>query len=244
MQEQAQQSTQNDNIYNQSHSQKNVTIQKVDKLITPFDLEHSILRPQVDPLVGDIVTRLLQKIKWKLKDADVSKGKGAADAYADEDRQAVQSQSYDQWNEALAKKFAVMYKKYLKFKEHINVETDPNLKWCPSVSCMNYVRRKKTCCCLWSSTAICECKQVMCFKCGAAAHPGSSCNKVGNAELRKYMQENDVVKCPNCGFGTEKIDGCNHMTCAKCSYGWCWICRGKYRSGHFSDWNIFGCPGG
>ena len=117
MQEQAQQSTQNDNIYNQSHSQKNVTIQKVDKLITPFDLEHSILRPQVDPLVGDIVTRLLQKIKWKLKDADVSKGKGAVDAYADEDRQAVQSQSYDQWNEALAKKFAVMYKKYLKFRQ-------------------------------------------------------------------------------------------------------------------------------
>jgi hypothetical protein len=84
----------------------------------------------------------------------------------------------------------------------------------------------------------------MCFKCGAEAHPGSSCNKVGNAELRKYILENDVVKCPNCGFGTEKIDGCNHMTCAKCNYGWCWICRGKYRNGHFSELNIFGCPGG
>lgn len=58
------------------------------------------------------------------------------------------------------------------------------------------------------------------------------------------MKENDVVKCPNCGFGTEKIDGCNHMTCSKCGFGWCWICRGKYRRGHFSSWNIFGCPGG
>lgn len=60
------------------------------------------------------MTRLLQKNKWKLKDTDISKGKGG-DAY-DDDRQAVQSQSYEQWNEALAKKFAVMYKKYLKFR--------------------------------------------------------------------------------------------------------------------------------
>lgn len=57
------------------------------------------------------------------------------------------------------------------------------------------------------------------------------------------MARNDVIKCPNCGFGTEKIDGCNHMTCAKCRYEWCWICRGKYYSGHFDDTNIFGCPG-
>ena len=34
------------------------------------------------------------------------------------------------------------------------------------------------------------------------------------------------------------------MTCPKCRYHWCWICRGKYVSGHFSELNIFGCPGG
>ena len=26
---------------------------------------------------------------------------------------------------------AELYQKYLKFKEHINVECDKNLKWCP-----------------------------------------------------------------------------------------------------------------
>jgi hypothetical protein len=87
------------------------------------------------------------------------------------------------------KKFgsAEIYKKYLKFKENIQVETDKNLKWCPSNTCMNFVRRERTCCCCSSNTATCECGQQMCFKCGAIAHPGVSCDNVGNAELRDYM---------------------------------------------------------
>ena len=84
----------------------------------------------------------------------------------------------------------------------------------------------------------------MCFKCGAVSHRGVSCNNVGNAELRNYIRSNNVGKCPHCGFGTEKIDGCNQMTCSKCRNQWCWICGGKYRNGHFSEANLFGCPGG
>ena len=34
------------------------------------------------------------------------------------------------------------------------------------------------------------------------------------------------------------------MTCAKCHYDWCWLCRGKYYHGHFDPLNPFGCPGG
>ena len=33
------------------------------------------------------------------------------------------------------------------------------------------------------------------------------------------------------------------MTCISCHYEFCWICKGKYSSNHFSQWNIFGCPG-
>ena len=56
----------------------------------------------------------------------------------------------------------------------------------------------------------------MCIKCKAVSHPGVSCNNIGNAELREYMKTHDVLKCPNCGYGTEKIEGCNHMTCRIC----------------------------
>ena len=136
-----------------------------------------------------------------------------------------------------------IYKKYLLFKENINVDTNKNLKWCPKVGCQNYVRRSKRCC-FYSNTQQCDCGQKMCFKCGAVSHKGVSCNNVGNQELRNYMILHGVVKCPKCGFGTEKIDGCNHMTCTKCRHEWCWLCRGNYSYNHFKTMNIFGCPGG
>jgi hypothetical protein len=40
--------------------------------ITPLDLEQSILRPQFDPLVGELVSRLLMKNKWKLKPGETA----------------------------------------------------------------------------------------------------------------------------------------------------------------------------
>jgi hypothetical protein len=83
----------------------------------------------------------------------------------------------------------------------------------------------------------------MCFKCKAVSHPGVTCNNVGNAELRAYIKNNNVLLCPSCGHGTEKIDGCNHMTCSNCFYEWCWICRGSYNYLHYSKLNIFGCAG-
>ena len=38
---------------------------------------------------------------------------------------------------------AEIFKKYIKFKESIDVEVDPNLKWCPRKGCLNYVTRQK-----------------------------------------------------------------------------------------------------
>lgn len=126
----------------------------------------------------------------------------------------------------------------------MRIEKDPNLKWCPQNYCVGVAKRKRGFCCGWKSIAICQtCNMTMCFKCGAVEHPGTSCNSVGNAELRNYVKQFNVQKCPNCGFGTQKIDGCNHMTCAKCWYNWCWLCRGRHYSGHYNEMNIFGCPG-
>ena len=76
------------------------------------------------------------------------------------------------------------------------------------------------------------------------SHPGKTCTLVENAKLAEYISSHGVIKCPKCAFGTEKIEGCNHMTCPKCRYEYCWICKSKYRSSHFEEWNLFGCPGG
>jgi len=34
------------------------------------------------------------------------------------------------------------------------------------------------------------------------------------------------------------------MTCGRCGYQFCWMCKGKYSYNHFKPWNLWGCPGG
>lgn len=47
------------------------------KTITPNDLEQSILRPHLDPLVGELVIRLIQRTKLKPKEpGEGGKGNG------------------------------------------------------------------------------------------------------------------------------------------------------------------------
>lgn len=47
-------------------------------------------------------------------------------------------------------------------------------------------------------------------------------------------------KCPSCGALTEKITGCNHMSCAHCSAHFCWLCgEGIKGYEHFAS-----CKGG
>ena len=50
--------------------------------------------------------------------------------------------------------------------------------------------------------------------------------------------------CPKCRARTEKISGCNHITCPRCNFNWCWLCRSCHYDEHYNDFNLFGCPGG
>ncbi|XP_020622869.1 E3 ubiquitin-protein ligase parkin-like [Orbicella faveolata] len=40
----------------------------------------------------------------------------------------------------------------------------------------------------------------------------------------KQVIEQISKKCPGCNTNTEKNGGCNHMTCSRCKFEWCWIC--------------------
>ena len=44
-----------------------------------------------------------------------------------------------------------------------------------------------------------------------------------------------MKKCPKCSIITEKNNGCNHITCTKCGYQWCWLCNEEYKENHFNE---------
>merc|ERR1712218_758184 len=52
-----------------------------------------------------------------------------------------------------------------------------------------------------------------------------------------------IVNCAKCGSRVIKVpgEGCNHMTCTKCKYQWCWLCGAEFKEDHFDPWNLFGC---
>lgn len=66
-----------------------------------------------------------------------------------------------------------IYRKYLKFKVNIDVETNPALKWCSKQGCMGYVAQTTSCLCCRRRKAFCNmCDEATCFKCGMEFHGG------------------------------------------------------------------------
>ena len=43
----------------------------------------------------------------------------------------------------------------------------------------------------------------------------------------------NTKECPRCETPIEKNGGCNHMTCSKCNWHWCWVC--------FREWGDHRC---
>ncbi|KEG07551.1 RING finger protein [Trypanosoma grayi] len=81
----------------------------------------------------------------------------------------------------------------------------------------------------------CMCGLEFCFKCLQSPHAPATCQM-----LRRWMdmvRENEpslaliqqtTKGCPKCSVRVEKNKGCNHMTCVRCQYEYCWICLGPW----------------
>lgn len=76
------------------------------------------------------------------------------------------------------------------------------------------------------------CGNRYCKRCEVEFHNGQKCDQyqehkvlVQNSDrfMEKYIQENDVRKCPGCNMLIEKIDGCNRVTCGTCQKSICWF---------------------
>lgn len=135
-----------------------------------------------------------------------------------------------------------VFEKYRRFSRML---ADPKLRSCPQCSrlCSPEVTD--------GGTVIAEmsCKDCGCNFC----YHHSNVHELGPEACAEY--ERKMVKqqlyndglygtkpCPSCGFVTEKVSGCNHMTC-KCKVNWCWVCSKELDNvgWHYNPANPSGC---
>ncbi|KAI9820830.1 MAG: hypothetical protein M1826_000855 [Phylliscum demangeonii] len=124
------------------------------------------------------------------------------------------------------------------------VDNKDNLKWCPAPECMYAVAcavkaRELT---TTVPTVTCACGYQFCFGCTMKDHQPCPCVLVkkwvkkcaDDSETANWISAN-TKECPKCHSTIEKNGGCNHMTCRKCRYEFCWICMGLW-SEHGTSW--------
>ncbi|WVO12476.1 hypothetical protein L204_100076 [Cryptococcus depauperatus] len=137
-------------------------------------------------------------------------------------------------------------KRYKNLLSNAFVQDSPNLRWCPHpdceyiIGCAQAPPRMLT---MLVPTVMCRCGKQLCFGCGySASHRPVICTIVkfwekkcaDDSETANWLQAN-TKECPKCGSTIEKSGGCNHMTCKKCKYEFCWVCMGPWEE-HGTNW--------
>ncbi|RDA91862.1 hypothetical protein CP533_3684 [Ophiocordyceps camponoti-saundersi (nom. inval.)] len=124
------------------------------------------------------------------------------------------------------------------------VEDKDMFKWCRAPDCPNVIEcgvKKKDLDKL-VPTVECRCGYRFCFGCPNPDHQPAPCDLVkkwlkkcaDDSETANWISAN-TKECPKCSSTIEKNGGCNHMTCRKCKYEFCWMCMGLW-SEHGTSW--------
>lgn len=134
---------------------------------------------------------------------------------------------------------------FVKYERFRQMQGDPSLRQCFNCDTLCSPKRDE------EGGIILEMK---CHKCGAEfcfhhsnAHAGESCEayrqQMDEDEHYALSLDTETKPCPGCSILTDKISGCNHMTCSRCKKEWCWMCGDSIDdvSAHFSADNPKGC---
>lgn len=129
------------------------------------------------------------------------------------------------------------FKRYRYFLLKHFAESDPHIRYCPNPTCGNAVLYQGD----GRPTDVveCHCGTRFCFSCGYEKHNPVTCEqlKMWLDLLQDDSESVTLIKatskpCFHCGLPTERVTGCNHMTCRKeiggCGGEWCWMCRGDW----------------
>ncbi|KAH9859175.1 hypothetical protein C2E23DRAFT_716496 [Lenzites betulinus] len=124
-----------------------------------------------------------------------------------------------------------------------------HLKFCPYPSCTYTVScpSAATKSSLAQIVPIVSCgasnAHVFCFGCPIDADHRPVVCAVARMWLKKCQDDSETAnwiksntkECSKCQSTIEKNGGCNHMTCKKCKYEFCWVCMGPW-SEHGTSW--------
>ena len=117
------------------------------------------------------------------------------------------------------------------------VNETPSLKFCPAPNCEYIIE-----CHIPQSqfneivpTVTCKCSHAFCFSCQMPDHLPAPCFLTtkwvkkckDDSETANWIAAN-TKECTKCHATIEKNGGCNHMTCKKCKYEFCWVCSGPW----------------
>ena len=122
-----------------------------------------------------------------------------------------------------------LIKKYKRYKLELEIINAPNKKLCPYPNCDSYLELKE----IRNKDVTCKNNHIFCFECLKKPHGKLPCNENIDKSIEEYAMNNFVKKCPKCKIIIEKNNGCNHITCTKCGYQWCWLCNEEYNDNHF-----------
>ncbi|KAJ3240213.1 hypothetical protein HDU81_004350 [Chytriomyces hyalinus] len=137
-----------------------------------------------------------------------------------------------------------VFEKYQTLLLRTYVDDNKFLKWCPYPNCEYAVE----CRVLQSQldeivpSVACGDGHRFCFGCSLSDHQPCPCSLVklwlkkcaDDSETANWISAN-TKECEKCQSTIEKNGGCNHMTCRKCKYEFCWVCMGPWTD-HGTQW--------
>ncbi|KAI9326874.1 hypothetical protein BDR26DRAFT_809226 [Obelidium mucronatum] len=138
-----------------------------------------------------------------------------------------------------------VFRRYKNLLLKAYVDDTPSLKWCPHPNCEYAVSCKISPSSLEEivPSVACGSGHAFCFGCSLAQdHQPCVCSLVklwlkkcaDDSETANWISAN-TKECEKCQSTIEKNGGCNHMTCRKCKYEFCWVCMGPW-SDHGTQW--------
>ncbi|KAJ9125203.1 hypothetical protein QFC22_000157 [Naganishia vaughanmartiniae] len=126
--------------------------------------------------------------------------------------------------------------RYRELLDRTYVDDNPSLKWCPHPDCQYAVKTTQAPQRLLNQI-------IPIVKCAHSAdHRPLTCKYVklwekkcaDDSETSNWLMAN-TKECAKCNSTIEKNGGCNHMTCKKCRYEFCWVCMADWTT-HGTAW--------